>query len=286
MMTLRNSTRFGDLIRRVPGVTAIAATLLIGAAAKAETSHVVQALAVLDSLQSGDPAAITANIDPDHYRQHNLMFPDGRAPLLGALPMLRDGGTKWHAVRAFADGDYVFVHSDAHFMGADRVAFDVFRFDGGRIVEHWDNIQDKAGPNPSGHGMTDGATEIADLDKTDANKALVRAMLDDVLIAGHFDKAPHYISTTTYVQHNPHVADGLEGLQKAGPMLAKFRYLSVEKLLGAGNFVLAMSHVSFDGADSAAYDLFRVADGHIVEHWDVVAPIPPRTEWRNQNGKF
>lgn len=285
-MILRNTTGWRDLLRRAPGATCVAASLLFGGAAMAEPSHVAQALAVLDSLQSGDPAAITATIDPDHYRQHNLMFPDGRAALLGALPMLRQGGTTWHAVRAFADGDHVFVHSDAHFMGADRVAFDVFRFDGGRIVEHWDNIQDKAGPNPSGHTMTDGATDSADLDKTDANKALVRAMLDDVLIAGRFDKAPRYISTTTYVQHNPHVADGLEGLQQAGPMLAKFRYLSVEKLLGAGNFVLAMSHVSFDGTDSAAYDLFRVDGGRIVEHWDVVAPIPPRTEWRNQNGKF
>lgn len=45
----------------------------------------------------------------------------------------------------------------------------------GKIVEHWDNLQETpANPNPSGHTMIDGATEIKEMDKADANKALVR----------------------------------------------------------------------------------------------------------------
>jgi hypothetical protein len=41
-------------------------------------------------------------------------------------------------------------------------------------MEHWDNLQEMARPNPSGHSMIDGPTEARDLDKTYANKELVR----------------------------------------------------------------------------------------------------------------
>lgn len=267
---------------------AFAAAVLFGSAAHAAATDpaIATATAVLESLQSGDPAAVESGIDADHYRQHNLAFPDGRAVLLGALPALKQQGTTWTVVRAFRDGDFVVTHSRAHFMGADRVAFDIFRFAGGKVVEHWDNLQLAAGPNPSGHAMTDGATEVADLDKTAANRALVRGFVETVLMGGNFAKLPEYVSAAQYTQHNPHVADGLAGLQAAAPLLAKFRYLSIERVLGQGNFVLVVSHAQFDGQDNAVYDLFRIADGRIVEHWDVLEAIPPRDQWKNPNGKF
>jgi predicted SnoaL-like aldol condensation-catalyzing enzyme len=39
-------------------------------------------------------------------------------------------------------------------------------------------------------------------------------------------------------------------------------------------------------APTAFYDLFRVENGKIAEHWDVLETIPPETSWQNQNGKF
>lgn len=56
--------------------------------------------------------------------------------------------------------------------------------------------------------------------------------------------------------------------------------------LGEGNFVLTMSEGQFAGQQVAFYDLFRVDGGTIAEHWDVIEPIPPRSEWKNANGKF
>ena len=47
-----------------------------------------------------------------------------------------------------------------------------------------------------------------------------------------------------------------------------------------------MSEGYKDGVHSSFYDLFRVADGRIVEHWDTIEAIVPRSEWKNDNGKF
>jgi hypothetical protein len=65
------------------------------------------------------------------------------------------------------DGDYVFAHTEYDFA-TRRIGFEVFRFEGDLAVEHWDNIQQRQGPNPSGHTMVDGSTEVTDLDRTEA----------------------------------------------------------------------------------------------------------------------
>jgi predicted SnoaL-like aldol condensation-catalyzing enzyme len=57
-------------------------------------------------------------------------------------------------------------------------------------------------------------------------------------------------------------------------------------LLVEGNFGLCVSEGFLDGVHSSFYDLFRVADGKIVEHWDTTEAVPPRSEWKNENGKF
>ena len=64
------------------------------------------------------------------------------------------------------------------------------------------------------------------------------------------------------------------------------KYDKVHRVLGEGNFVLTTSEGSFGGKPTAFYDLFRVEQGKIVEHWDTIETIPARAEWKNPNGKF
>ncbi len=248
-----------------------------------------QVIDLLKSIETGDGAPV-AVIDAKKYTQHNLAVADGLAGFGALLAQLPKGSARVNTVRAFRDGDFVFTHTDYDFFGP-KIGFDIFRFENGKVVEHWDNLQEKpSAPNPSGHTMTDGPTDATDLDKTEANKSTVRSFVDDILVHGRLEKLAGYYDGDHYVQHNPKIADGLSGLGAALEAMAKagvaMKYDRVHRVLGEGNFVLAVSEGSFAGAHTAFYDLFRVQNGKIAEHWDTIETIPAKDQWKNQNGKF
>lgn len=254
-----------------------------------ELSKKDKVVALLNSFNTGDQTPI-AYINPEQYIQHNLAVADGLAGFGAVMQHAPPQGFKANVVRAFEDGDYVFTHTEYDFFGP-KAGFDVFRFEDGKIVEHWDNLLEVQPPNPSGRTQFDGATEITDLDKTEANKTVVKEFIDKVIIKHEMDKLATYINPEKYLQHNPAVADGLDGFGAAMKYFAEngmvMEYTQLHKVLGQGNFVLAMSEGKFGkGEHSAFYDLFRLENGQIVEHWDVIAPIPPQSEWKNDNGKF
>ena len=248
-----------------------------------------QVVALLKAIETGESAPV-AVVNPAKYTQHNLAVGDGLAGFGAALQALPKGSAKVNTVRVFQDGDFVFAHTDYNFFGP-KIGFDIFRFEDGKIVEHWDNLQETpAQPNPSGRTMIDGPTVAADLDKTAANKKLVAAFVDDILVNGRMDRLAGYYDGDKYHQHNPQIGDGLSGLGAALQAMAKagvtMKYSKVHKVLGQGNFVLTASEGEFAGKPSAFYDLFRVDNGKIAEHWDTIETIPARSEWKNANGKF
>lgn len=269
---------------------------LFGLTACANTSQVElankdKAVAVISSIETGDTNAI-AYINPINYKQHNLAVRDGLEGFGEVLALLPEGSAKADVKRAYQDGDYVFLHTEYNFFGP-KVGFDVFRFEDGEIVEHWDNLAELASqPNPSGRTQLDGPTQVTDLDKTDENKAIIDNFIQTILIKGNMSKINQFIDNedSAYIQHNSMIADGLSGLGKAMSDLAEagrpMIYKQNHKILGEGNFVLAISEGVFMSTNVAYYDLFRLEDGKIVEHWDVIENIPPRSKWKNDNGKF
>ncbi len=245
-----------------------------------------QVVALLKAIETRDQEPMGV-INPAKYIQHNIaVAPAGVAQLLKELP--RDS-TRVNTVRVFEDGDFVVAHSEYNFFGP-KIGFDVFRFEDGLIVEHWDNLQETAGPNPSGHTMIDGPTTPTDLDSTEANKALVRRLVDDILVNGRMELLAGYFDGDNYIQHNPHIADKVSGLNAAMRAWAEkgisLKFDRVHKILAQGSFVLAISEGALGGQHTAFYDLFRVQDGKIAEHWDVLEAIVPKEQWKNQNGKF
>lgn len=254
-----------------------------------EISNKQKVTDLLKSIETGATAPI-GFINPEKYIQHNLGAADGLAGFGALLSQLPANSAKVNTVRVFQDGDYVFSHTDYNFFGP-KIGFDIFRFEKGKIVEHWDNLQVKPGQaNPSGHTMTDGTTEIKDLDKTEANKKIVRSFVDDILVNGRMEKLTGYFDGDNYIQHNPQIADQLSGLGKALEYLSSIgvtmKYGTIHQVLGEGNFVLAVSEGEFGGKPTAFYDLFRVENGKIAEHWDVIEEIPAKENWKNTNGKF
>jgi predicted SnoaL-like aldol condensation-catalyzing enzyme len=239
-------------------------------------------------LQSRDKSIALKHISSQKYIQHNLAAPDGRN---GFLSLFEIPGVQFkvNVVRVLEDGGYVATHSVYDFFGP-KVGFDIFRFENGKIVEHWDNLQPTSDKNPSGHTMTDGPTDIKDRDRTEANKTLVRNFIEDILVSGPMDKLAGYFDGDNYIQHNPQIADGLSGLGKALEALGKqgitMKYDKTPLVVGEGNFVLAVSEGTFGGKPTCFYDLWRIENGKVAEHWDVIETIPAQSEWKNRNGKF
>lgn len=256
---------------------------------KMELSNKDKVVALLNSFNTGDKTPISY-INPEKYIQHNLGVGDGLEGFGEVMKMAPPQGFSAKVIRAFEDGDYVIAHTEYDFFGP-KAAFDVFRFEDGKIVEHWDNLSEITPANPSGRTQLDGATDITDLDKTEANKEIVKNFVTDVLLNGKGETMTNYVSTETYLQHNSGIADGLDGLGAALKYFAEnglvLEYTKLHKVLGQGNFVLTMSEGKFGKGDHVAYyDLFRLESGKIVEHWDIIQNIPVKEEWKNDNGKF
>ena len=254
-----------------------------------EISNKDKVVALLKSIETGaqEPAGY---INPDKYIQHNLGVEDGLAGFGALLQQVPPNSAKVNTIRAFKDGDFVFTQTDYNFFGP-KIGFDIFRFENGKIVEHWDNLQETpANPNPSGNTMINGNTEVRDIEKTVENKTIVTNFVDDILVNGKMEKLTGYFDGDNYIQHNPQIENGLSGLGKALEYMASqgitMKYDKVHKVLGEGNFVLTVSEGSFANKPTSFYDLFRVENGKITEHWDVMETIAPKTEWKNDNGKF
>lgn len=290
-MTIARSMRFTLAALAITGLAACTDNPSLHTVKEKEpmTTQKQQVVALLKAIETGDTAPV-AVINPNKYIQHNLSAADGLAGFGALLQALPKGSAKANTVRVFQDGDLVFAHTEYNFFGP-KIGFDIFRFEDGKIVEHWDNLQETpATANPSGHTMVDGPVQSTDLDKTSANKALVKSFVEDILVNGRMDKLAGYYDGDHYVQHNPHIGDGLSGLGQALQVMAKagitMKYDRIHRVLGEGNFVLVASEGNFAGKPSSFYDLFRVQDGKIAEHWDTIETIPARSEWKNANGKF
>ena len=97
---------------------------------------------------------------------------------------------------------------------------------------------------------------------------------DSQLTANHPEKTPEYFEGDVYLQHNTGIADGLSGLGAALEELAKQNiqmvYDKVHQVLAQGNYALAISEGTLGNAKTAYYDLWRIENGKIKEHWDVM----------------
>lgn len=254
---------------------------------------------VMDMMQNVFAARNADAVDTyftEDYIQRNPMLPSGSAVIKQFLSRPVDPNAPTPPPsdlhRIIGEGDLVATHSTYYNFGPEpMVAFDVFRIENGKIAEHWDNlIPLRDEPNPAGRTQVDGATEVTDLDQADANKALVIDLLERMFIGGERLDITQYINPALYLQHNPDAGDGLEGLQALMQANAaagmKMQYDEIGIVVAEGNFVLTGASGALGEQPTAFYDLWRLEDGLIVEHWDIIAPIQTANLPEGYPGKF
>lgn len=248
----------------------------------------------LDGIRDGHFREAVEAHTGERYTQHSTGVQNGRAGFIEFFEgfIARNPKRDIDLVRVFEDGTYVFVHAFQSLNGGEArwVTTDLFDTDeDDKLIEHWDVISPFVDDTLSGRTQVDGPSEVVDLDRTDANKELVRSFIEEVLVGGAGLPLTDFISADQYHQHNPDVADGLDGfatylsgLHDRGEAMV---YKQLHRLVGRGNFVASLSEIELAGTAMAVFDIWRIDDGRIVEHWDNMEPIPPKEQWAN-SGKF
>jgi predicted SnoaL-like aldol condensation-catalyzing enzyme len=292
---MNRRTRFGAV---AVGATVIALSAMSAARAGQGSSGQViitaaqQEHAVLDLLaayRTGDPSAFGV-INPDTFIQHDPQIGDGLAGLKAWLASMPPGQISVKPVRVLADGPYVAVHSQTTLPTGDTTSWDIFRFEHGKIVEHWDTRQPAAAPNGAGHTELDGPATVTDRAATQDNKRLARTAIAAVFVDRDISRYGEPIwNAAGYIQHSQGInADGIAGSKTViGQLLASGNlvYAQIATVIGEGSFVLVVSQGSLFGTPYSFYDLFRMARGQITEHWDVLQPLTPPGQAKNTNGQ-
>jgi len=128
----------------------------------------------------------------------------------------------------------------------------------------------------------------ADARQQERDKKSVVDFYEKALNQKDFDAAAKYLGPR-YTQHNPNAADGPEGLRALlGFLEEKFpnSRSEIKRVFADGDYVILHVHAVREPGTrgTAIVDIFRLEDGKIVEHWDVVQPIPEKAA--NANGMF
>jgi predicted SnoaL-like aldol condensation-catalyzing enzyme len=229
-------------------------------------------------IRDGDPRRAMSEHAGRRYTQHSTGVPDGAEGFIAFFDdfLARNPRRTIEVVRAIEDGSMVFLHVYQDLGDGVRwVTTDFFDTDeAGKVVEHWDVIVPFAPHTPSGHTSIDGATAVEDLDLTAHNKALVRELIEQVLMPGGDPHRVDEFIDDVYVQHNAEVPDGLGPFRELAVAPDKpLVYHEIVHVVGQGNFVATLCRTSWAGEPLAQADLFRIEGGKVVEHWDAAAPV-------------
>jgi predicted SnoaL-like aldol condensation-catalyzing enzyme len=231
-------------------------------------------VALIRELNGPQRPAVIASIIGATYTEHI----DGEdATVWLEKPSGFPPGSSYQIVRTIADGDLCLTHG--LLTSPDRsnsIAFDLWKLDGNTVVERWFSRAPEVQETASGHSQLDGAVEVDSIADTAVSKQTVTAWTRDVLLGGDLAAVSKYISELSYEQHNPDVADGIDGfaaaVAKLGEAGLSFDYRRVDIVIAEGDFVFTRALGNL-GPAVVFNDLWRIAEGKIVEHWDVVSPL-------------
>lgn len=225
------------------------------------------------------------------YIQHSPFIADGRDGIRAGVIWMKEGGVKpqREIARILAQGSLVGVQARVSIGEETAIIGDIFRFQDGQIIEHWDTTQTEVpqSETANGNSMIDGG---GDVDKYNSNMELARNTMNAVEffdrgIAGDIETLKRLFGAE-YIQHNPRVPNGTE------PIFGFFKdsdgtlgNVTVHQTISDGDLTMAL--VEYADWGNAVIEIVRHdEDGKIVEHWDVVQEIPDAKDFAHGNGMF
>lgn len=243
----------------------------------------------LEGIAGGKARDAVERYTGHRYTQHSTGVGDGVEGFLAFFEpfVARNPKREIEIIRILEDGPWVFcsAYQSLNDGAAEWVTMDMFYTDpDGLILEHWDTIAPYTRETRSGEDMVAGVRTVDVTADTEANKALVLEFTKQVLQEGRPDKIGGFVAEGL-VQHAPDIGGGLSGLRDWLASDQAGSYDMLFHLMGQGDFVVTYGKRHASGKDIAVFDLYRIADGKIAEHWMNAEEISPRDAWGN-SGKF
>lgn len=272
-------------------------------------------LRVYDELFVQGKTEVVNELFSKNYIQHNPAVPNGTEGITGYVEMLKslDPAPVLTVKHILADGDFVVVHTHSSAEpdneSTGEAGFDLFRLDNGTIVEHWDMTQNVSTKTASGNSMfsdlyqyinetqnqnineTQSAAGVKEIteEQEEANKQLVVNAYEGLFNGRQLGLLDQLWAGAGYIQHNPQVPNGTEALKaNFDAIFPEGSRLKIYHAVADGDLVFTHSQGLGPGDDQNSEftgnvigDLFRVVDGKIVEHWDVIQPVPATSASEN-----
>jgi predicted SnoaL-like aldol condensation-catalyzing enzyme len=241
-------------------------------------------LPIYDEILNQGNTDLASGLFSDYLTQHDPRGGEGGAGQLALFDSLKSvtPGLVATVKHVAADRDLVAVHwqasatPDDEFSG--QAVVDVWRVTGSTIVEHWDDFQDVPAQTTSGNSMfsdvytsTPGTPALSD-EQEEANREMVVWAFTELFNNRKLELLDQFFDPR-YFQHNPRIPNGTAGLGQliaslpagGGPRVNVSRSLADQDLVWA---------IQDRPGGLIQTDIFRVANGKIVEHWDILPSAP------------
>lgn len=243
----------------------------------------------LEGIAKGNARAAVEAYTGHRYTQHSTGVGDGAEGFLAFFEPFVDRNPKREIEikRILEDGPWVWcsAYQSLNDGAARWVTMDLFYTDAdGLILEHWDTIAPFVADTVSGESMVGGTSEVDPMADTDANKALALEYTKQVRQEHNMDRIDRFVKEDL-IQHAASIAVGRSGLAEWLSSDEAGDYEMLFQLIGQGDFVVTYGKRHAKERDIAVFDVYRVEDGLIAEHWMNEEEIGPRETWGN-SGKF
>ncbi len=238
----------------------------------------------LEGIRDGHARKAVTQYTGERYTQHSTGVKNGIEGFVEFFEAFfkRCPNRDIKIIRSIVDGQYVFVQAFQNINNGEAcwITTDLFDTDeDDKIIEHWDVISAYETQENNKPDQINGTLDKKRSDKktTNINKETIRNFMCDLMVLGKLDELSDYVDLKTLISHQA------LNIMPLNSYIGT--YEQVFKIIGEGDFVMAYSKVVIQEQAFARFDLFRLEENKIAEHWVNQEIIPPKKEWVN-GGKF